>query len=242
MSFISRLKQQTIGSYWLSLGSVPLAEFAADAGIEAVIFDGQHGLWERRNLEQAIGIVKDRTTPLVRVAECNRFHISSALDAGAEGIIIPLIETAEQAEQAIEWSRFPPKGSRSGGGIRPLRDFSSYKKSADEHTFVALMIETKKGAQNLADILAVKDIDMIFIGTGDLSLSLGVSANSPLLLQTIDHIKQSCNDSQIPVGIFTENLDQAMHRRAEGYRLVVIGNDITTNRNLMTEYASSFTQ
>lgn len=242
MSLTSQMKHRSIGCYWLSLGSVSLAEFAADAGVDAVVFDGQHGLWDRTSLEQAIGLIKDRTTPLVRVADCSRYHISSALDAGAAGVIVPLIETVEQAEQAVDWSKYPPHGSRSGGGVRPLKDFPAYKQRADENTFVAVMIETSKGYHNLADILAVRNIDMIFIGTGDLSLSLGVTMADPLFTQAVDHIKNSCIEAKIPVGIFTANLDQAIKRRKEGYSLVVIGDDITANRTLMTQCATSFAQ
>lgn len=242
MSLTSKIKHRSIGCYWLSLGSVPLAEFAADAGVDAVVFDGQHGLWDRTSLEQAIGLIKDRTTALVRVTDCDRFAISSALDAGAAGVIIPLIETVEQAEQAIGWATFPPQGSRSGGGVRPLKDFPTYKQMADENTFIALMIETQKGYHNLADILAVKNIDMIFIGTGDLSLSLGVTMDDPIFIQAVDHIKDSCLAADIPVGIFTPDLDQAIKRRKQGYSLVVIGDDITANRTMMTQCATSFSQ
>lgn len=242
MSITSRIKNQSVGCYWLSLGSVPLAEFAADAGIDTVVFDAQHGLWQRQDLEYAIGIIKERATSLVRVADCDRHHISSALDAGAEGVIVPFIETAAQARQAVEWSRYPPLGSRSGGGVRPLKDFAAYKKSADKKTFVALMIETAEGYRNLADILAVENIDMIFIGTGDLSLSLGVAMDDDIFIRALDDIRQSCKKSHIPVGIFTASLALARKRRDEGYNFVVIGDDITANRNIMADNAAAFSK
>lgn len=235
------LKQKrSLGCFWLSLGSVPLAEFSADAGTDAVVFDGQHGLWERNNLENAIGIVKDKTIPIVRVADCSRFNISAALDAGAEGVIIPLIETMDQARQAINWARFPPLGSRSGGGVRPLKDFPAYKKQADKNTMVALMIETATGLDNLDDILSVDQIDMIFIGTGDLSLSMGVDVGDPKFEDVIQIIKENCVKSGIPAGIFTGNTEQAIRRQNEGFQLVVIGDDISLSRKMINGCVTVF--
>lgn len=219
----------TVGCFWLSLGSVPLAEFAADAGAEAVVFDGQHGLWSRQDLENALGLVKDRLIPLVRVADCSRFDISSALDAGAEGVIIPLIETAEQAARAIDWSRYPPAGSRSGGGVRPLRDFAACREKADRTTVVALMVETRAGLENIDDIVRTPGVDMIFIGTGDLSLSLGADRD---MEEAIGKIRRACDGAGIRCGIFTPDIDQAERRRKQGYCLVVLSDDITANRAL----------
>lgn len=241
MYFKEALRQkQTVGCFWLSLGSVPLAEFAADAGVSAVVFDAQHGLWERNNLESAIGLIKDHLIPLVRVADCSRFHISSALDAGAEGVIVPLIETAEQAAQAVAWSRYPPNGTRSAGGLRPLRDFAAYRLHADQTTVTALMIETRRGLENVAEIVKTPELDMIFIGTSDLSLSLGMKMNDPDLEKAIQKIKDACDGTHISCGIFTTSVDQARKRREQGYCLVVLGDDISANRAIYHDRSSKF--
>jgi len=229
---------ETVGCFWLSLGSVPLAEFAADAGAGAVVFDAQHGLWNRQGLENAIGLVKDRLIPLVRIADCSRFAISSALDAGAEGVIVPLIETAEQAARATLWSRYPPMGSRSGGGVRPLRDFTAYRQQADQATVVALMIETRVGLDNVRDIVRTPGVDMIFIGTGDLSLSLGADMD---IEKAIGQIRQACDAANIKCGIFTPDIEQAERRRGQGYCLVVLSDDITANRALYRRKSIQFT-
>src|SRR5258707_15177213 len=97
------------GCIWLSLGSVALAELAADAAPDAIMFDLQHGLWERQALEAAIGIVRQRSVPLVRTADASPIAISTALDAGALGVVVPLIETAEQAAAVVSASRYPPQ-------------------------------------------------------------------------------------------------------------------------------------
>ncbi len=241
MYFKDALRQkQTVGCFWLTLGSVPLAEFVKDAAAEAIVFDAQHGLWERNNLESAIGLSKDHLMAMVRVADCDRFHISQALDAGAETVIVPLIETAEQAASAVEWSQYPPSGSRSAGGVRPLGDFATYMEHANQTTVTALMIETRKGFENVAEIVKTPGADMIFIGTGDLSLSLGLTMGSPDLEKAVQTIKVACDDANISCGIFTSNVDQAKERRDQGYSLVVLGDDISANRSFIQNKLSNF--
>ncbi|PCI47779.1 MAG: hypothetical protein COB49_06740 [Alphaproteobacteria bacterium] len=233
-------RKHTVGCFWLSLGSVALAEFAVDGGAEAVVFDAQHGLWQCDNLESAIGQVRNHLIALVRVADCTRFDISQALDAGAEGVIVPLIETAEQAALAVEWSHYPPGGSRSGGGVRPLRDFATYREHADRTTVTALMIETRRGLDNVADIVRTPGLDMIFIGTGDLSLSLGLKMDDPGLEKAIQDIRDTCDGANIGCGIFTSGIEQAMKRRQQGYCLVVLSDDISANRSIYKGKSNEF--
>src|SRR5271165_4168010 len=117
----------TLAVFWLTLGSLPLCEMAARAEPDAIVIDMQHGLWDRLSMEAAIGCVPSRIPILVRVADNNLAAIGQALDAGAEGIIVPLVETAAQAREAATAARYPPKGRRSGGGVRPLVDFAAYR-------------------------------------------------------------------------------------------------------------------
>ncbi len=241
LNFKKSLRQkQTVGCFWLSLGSVPLTEFAVDTGAEAVVFDMQHGLWQRDSLEGAIGLVKDHLITLVRVADCERFHISSALDAGAEGVIVPLIESADQAALAVEWSHYPPLGTRSAGGVRPLRDFEAYKERADQVTVTVLMIETRKGLENIAEITNTAGLDMIFIGTCDLALSLDMKMDDPDLEIAIRKIKDACDKVNIGCGIFTSDVEQTRLLRQQGYCLVVLGDDISANRAFYRERLSKF--
>jgi len=239
-------KKQPVGCFWLSLGAIPLAEFIAETRAAsptplAVVFDMQHGLWDRMALENAIGLIKTGLIPLVRVADCDRFHISAALDAGAEGVIVPLIETAEQARNALQYANYPPDGTRSAGGVRPIRDFAAYVDIARKTTVTALMIETHAGLENIAKIVETPGLDMIFIGTGDLGLSLGLTKDDPALEQAIGKIKTACDGASVPCGIFTPDVTQAKRRREQGFLLVVISDDITANRTLYQEKTHEFT-
>lgn len=215
-----------VGVVWLSLGSAAAVEIAARAKPDAIVIDLQHGLWERRELEAAIGIVPPEIPVLVRTAENTAQAIGMALDAGAEGVIVPLVETAKQARKAVSYAKYPPHGERSGGGVRPLGDFVSYVEGADK-IVVIVMIETARGVRNARAIAATEGVDMVFIGTGDLSLSIGVF---PAMHH--DHtvacaeIHRACKQAWTPCGIFTPNLDLARMRREQGYRMVVTANDM----------------
>jgi 2-keto-3-deoxy-L-rhamnonate aldolase RhmA len=214
-----------LGVSWLALGSAGLAEMAAAARPDAIVLDQQHGLWERRELEAAIGLVPSQIPVLVRVAENSAFAIGTALDAGAEGVIVPLIETAQEAAQALRSSRYPPRGNRSGGGVRPLRNFAGYLAGADAIATI-LMIETRAGVEQAAQIAATQGVDMVFIGSGDLALSLGADPAQPEYAAACAAIRRAGDAAGVPCGIFTGSLASARQRRDEGYRMVVVANDI----------------
>ncbi len=229
-----------LGVVWLSLGSVPIVELAARSRPDAIVIDMQHGLWDRRDLEAAIGVVPPSVPVIVRVAENSALAIGTALDAGAEGVIVPLIETAKQARRAVSYSKYPPKGERSGGGVRPLQDFVNYVDAAD-HIAVMVMVETAKGLANVEEIAQVEGIDMVFIGTGDLALSIGAfpkpSHNHAIACADIH---RASRDAWVPCGVFTGGADMARMRRDQGYRLVVIANDVDLVQGGLAQSVAKF--
>ncbi len=218
----------SVGMVWLSLGSTAVAELAADAGPDAVVFDLQHGLWQRQTLQDAIGIVRAKTTPLARVADGSATAIGEALDAGPLGVIVPLVETAEQAAAAVAAAKYPPAGIRSGGGVRPLMDFKAYGVAANDAVLVSVMVETARGVENAAAIAAVPGVDLVFIGTGDLALSIGTFPEfGPEHETVVKEVQQACRDVGTPCGAFTPHLAFALDRRRQGFQATVIAEDIS---------------
>ena len=220
-------------------------EIAAEAGPDAIVIDAQHGLWDRSNLEHAVGLVEPRAGALVRTADNSAIAISQALDAGAEGVIVPLIETDTQAAAAVSAARFPPHGSRSGGGVRPLsRDFARYYAAANDRTVVGVMIEMQRGVHNAAAIAATAGIDFVLIGTGDLAISLGGFPNVDQRHEAAcKTVFDACKAAGVPCGIFTMSAEAAAKRRTEGYALVTVADDIgVTSRGFkaaMTKFQDS---
>jgi 2-dehydro-3-deoxyglucarate aldolase/4-hydroxy-2-oxoheptanedioate aldolase len=230
-----------IGCIWLALGSAAAAELAADAEPDAIVFDLQHGLWERQALEGAIGMVRAKAAPLVRVARNGAAEIGTALDAGAIGVIVPLVETAEEARRAVDAARYPPEGHRSGGGVRPLMDFKRYVPAANEHVLVAVMIETKRGVENAAAIAATPGVDLVFIGTGDLALSLGVFPDlGPKHEAAIAAVQAACGKAGTACGIFTLYGTMASDRRRQGFQCVVLGDDATLMHQAFKQTSARF--
>ena len=143
------LQRQPLGVFWMSTGSIAIMELAASAKPDAIVIDAQHGLWDRLAIEHAVGLASRHVPVLVRTAENTPVAAGQALDAGADGIIVPLIEDAEAAARAVAAARFPPHGVRSGGGVRPVaQGFANYYAEADAGTVVGIMIETKRGVDN----------------------------------------------------------------------------------------------
>jgi 2-keto-3-deoxy-L-rhamnonate aldolase RhmA len=217
-----------IGAFWMTTGSTALMEIAAEAAPDAIVIDAQHGLWDRQSLEHAVGLVSSRVPVLVRTADASAISISQALDTGAEGVIVPLIETAEPAAAAAAAARFPPHGQRSGGGVRPLmRDFARYYAAANDRTVVGVMIETQGGVQNAAAIANTKGIDFVFIGTGDLAISLGGFPNvDKRHEEACQTVLKACKEAGVPCGVFTMSAEAAAKRRDEGYAFVTVADDI----------------
>ncbi len=223
ISLRRRLGREPLTALWMSVGSTTLIELAAAAESDAIVIDMQHGLWDRTTLEQAVGAVAPNAAALVRVAENSPVAIGQALDSGAEGVIVPLVESAEDAAAAVSAARFPPVGRRSGGGVRPLATgFLDYCAVANERTVVGVMIETKRGVKKAAEIAATPGVDFVLIGTGDLMLSLGKGDNEAAC-QTV---LKACQKAGVPCAIYTMTPEVAAQRVAEGYALVTVLSDI----------------
>jgi kynurenine formamidase/2-keto-3-deoxy-L-rhamnonate aldolase RhmA len=227
-SLRSRIAQGVpLGAFWMSLGSPTVLEIAANAKPDAIVIDAQHGLFDRQSIEHAVGAASRHAGVLVRTGENSPIAISQALDSGAEGVIVPLIEIDQQVADAVAAARFPPHGHRSAGGVRPLaQDFASYCAQANAYTVVGVMIETRRGVRNAAAIASTPGIDFVLIGTGDLAMSLGVAPGDARHEEACRTVLEACRAAHVPCGIFTGNAEAAIARRRQGYNLVVVANDI----------------
>ncbi len=212
---------------WLALGSPALTEMAARSGPGAIVLDLQHGLFDRSALEAAVGCAAPAVPVLTRVAGNDALSIATGLDCGAAGVIVPMIETADAARAALAQARFPPHGRRSAGGVRMLTDMAGYMAGIGGAPVIAVMIETAAGLDAAEAIAAVEGVDLVFIGTGDLAISLGVAPGDPALEAACARVLAACRAAGRPCGIFTPNAADAARRRVQGYQLVVSANDIS---------------
>ena len=211
--------------FWLELGSPSLLELSLRARPDAIVLDQQHGLWSRGLLEVAVAAA---CPMLVRVKDGSAASIGQALDAGAEGVLVPLVETAEETASVIAAAHYPPRGRRSAGGIRPLGgDFAAYIETARRQTTVGVMLETVAAVANAQAIAETPGLDFVFIGTGDLALSIGCSSpDDPHLEEACRTVLAACRSVGVPCGIFTEDAARAAARIRDGYSMVVLADDI----------------
>ncbi len=216
-----------LGISWFVLGSPALVEAAIAAGSEAVLIDMQHGLFDRRDLEAAVGLCPPAVPCLVRAEDHSATAIARVLDAGAEGIVVPLVDTPEQAAQVARSCHYPPHGLRSAGGVRPFADFAAYSRGARAAITLGVMIETAIGVGNARAIAETEGVDFVFIGPGDLGLSLGATPETPEVLEAaLAEILAACRAAAKPCGIFTFTPEDAVRRRDQGYAVTVTGTDV----------------
>lgn len=216
---------------WLSIGSGYAAEGIGHSGVHSVTVDLQHGMLEFSDaLHMLQAISATPATPLVRVPSLDASRIMHLLDAGAYGIICPMISTPEQAAELVAACRYPPIGKRSFGPSRGLLyGGADYVAKADETIMVIPMIETAEAVDRIDDILDVDGIDMIYLGPNDLAFELDghVGFPRPNSEAALSMVLNKAAHRNIPAGIFCASAEDARARSAQGFRLVTPGNDFS---------------
>jgi 2-keto-3-deoxy-L-rhamnonate aldolase RhmA len=192
---------------WVTCTDPTVAAVICNAGYEWVIIDAEHHPFSSETLREIAAVVKARAAvPIVRVADNNAALIKHTLDLGAEGIVIPLLRTVEDAQRAVAACRYPPRGIR---GFNPrdasnfFKDFDHYISTIDDRVIAMLQVEHIDAVNNLDGFLATPGVDCILIGPADLSYSLGAPLQSrhPKVQEAISTTIAKCNAAGIPVGI-----------------------------------------
>ena len=210
---------ETVVNAWLSIGSSYSAEGAGHSGVHS-------GFQEALHMLQAISATP--AVPLVRVPSLDPAKIMHLLDAGAYGIICPMISTPEDAASLVAACRYPPFGIRSFGPSRGLLyGGGDYVAQANQTVMAIPMIETAEAVDRIDEILAVDGIDMIYLGPNDLAFSLEghVGSSRPKSEAAIAKVLEHARRHGVPVGIFCSDAEDARARRDQGCALVTPGND-----------------
>lgn len=217
---------------WLAIPSGYSAEILGHQGYDAVTVDLQHGMIDFASaLAMLQAISSTPAVPLVRVSDDTPAQIMRLLDAGAYGIICPMISTAEQAQRFVSACRYPPQGTRSFGPARGLLyGGADYPAHANKEILTLAMIETREGLANLDAILATDGLDGVFIGPNDLSLTLTGAASAesthPDMLAAVERVVSRCREKNKIAGIFCTSGAAAARRIAEGFSFVTPANDV----------------
>ena len=229
----SQGKPATAG--WLSSGNTFIAEAMANSGYDGIVIDMQHGMGitadKAISCMQAISTTD--TVPIVRVPWNDPMQIQYVLDAGAYGIIIPLVNTYEEAVQAAGACRYPPLGYRSLGPNRAtLYGGPDYAQHANEEIIVLVMIETKEAIDNLEEIAKAPGIDGFYIGPSDLAVSFGIpigpdTQQDPIHVAACQKVVDVANAAGlVPCHHGGTTADEAARRFKEGFKMCQLGSDV----------------
>jgi 2-dehydro-3-deoxyglucarate aldolase len=207
MKLKNKLKENTlsIGS-WITIGHHSIVEIMATAGFDWLVIDMEHSTITLDKAQELILTIQSKNmAALVRVGANDALIIKQIMDAGADGIVVPMINTKEDAEKTVRAVKYPPKGKRGVGLARAQNygiGFNEYKEWLNNDSIVIAQIEHKKAVGNIEEIISVDGIDGIIIGPYDMSASFGIPGelDSPILLKAIKKVEIACKSSNFPLG------------------------------------------
>ena len=224
---------------WLQLHSPPAARLLAAQGLfQWLLVDYEHTPVDPSTASVIFSSISDvsggRVTPLARVAVGSIDRVKMALDAGAQGIIVPMIHNAEEVRSAVRYARFPPDGERGAGGLAPHLGFGvsrpEYLRRANAEILVGIQIETREALEDIDRILDVPGVDLCFIGPNDLHMALGFPpafwSGEPRFLEAVSRVKAACARRGIPLGTLNRDAAAARTRLDEGFSFLGLGSDL----------------
>jgi len=227
---------QTVFGSWLTLGNLTAARLLARSGFDWLTVDLEHAPIDWSQAAALFAAVADcGCTPLCRVPEGSVVCVKRALDAGAFGIVAPMIESAEQARAVVAAAKYPPQGVRSVGGPLAALNFAAapadYYAAANEQTLVVLQIESPAGVESAEAILSTPGCDAVFIGPNDLRFTLrkrlGREPTEEEFEGQIESLVCASRRTGVALGMHTSNAAAAMRRAAQGMQLLAVGSDLS---------------
>ncbi|MNG95178.1 5-keto-4-deoxy-D-glucarate aldolase [compost metagenome] len=226
---------QPVVNGFLSIPCAFVSELMAEQGYDALTIDLQHGVVD---YQTAVGMLQalraSGVTPMVRVPWLEPASIMKALDAGAYGVVCPMINTAEQAARLVSYMRYPPAGVRSFGPTRAsISAGADYGREANDNMLCFAMIETREALDNLAEIAATPGLDGLYIGPADLTIGLtgmryatGFDREEPEILEAIQHILSTAHAHGIKAALHCGSPAYALRALQWGFDMVTLANDV----------------
>ncbi len=230
-----RLQQgEVLNGCWLNLGSALTAEIVGSAGFDWVLIDLEHGAGNEKDvLSQLQALESSNTAAIVRIESGARQRIHRVLDVGAEGVMCPHINNAEEAKAVADGLRYPPHGSRGVAKMVRATDFGNnfaeYYANANDTIIGIVQIETPEALNHLDDIAAIDGIDVLFIGPADLTMALGIFGqfDHPLFVDAVQRTVAAAQKAGKTTGILLTNPDDYQTFYNLGIRMMACGADAT---------------
>jgi len=220
-------KVQT-GCFVAELRDTTLPQLLALGGLDFFLIDNEHGPWPIDKIAEVCTVARyAKITPLVRVPDYSYAHIAQSLDAGAQGLVFPRIETADQVRHCVQTARYPPEGKRGNATNRNYCDFrvgdvTQAMKAHNDNTLLIFQIETREALDNIDEILQVPGINGVLIGPNDLSISLGVPGqiHSEVMVNAFNTVLSKCKQYGVVPGCHINDTNLAGEYAAKGFLLV----------------------
>jgi 2-keto-3-deoxy-L-rhamnonate aldolase RhmA len=219
-------------SCFLVSGSSFIAEAMAHQPIDWMIIDMEASHASKEDVLHILQALNAYdVTPIVRISSHDKHNVESCLDFGARGIMVPKVDTAEQANQVANACYFPPKGTRGINCIRASGYYlraKQYFEEANGSITSVVQVESREGVENVFDIAAVPNVDIVFMGLGDLAASYGQNGviTGKLMEDARKRVIDACRESGKIAGIFAHNVESANQYASEGFQFVAVGNEI----------------
>lgn len=218
---------------WISIGHPAVAELSAALGFDFILIDTEHtsmSLETVEDLTRAVDAADGVTETIVRVPENDPSKIKRTLDIGVSGIMVPMIETADEARTIAQACQYPPDGFRGIAGGRAAKyglDFHDYVENANGSILTIAQIETQCGLKNIEEIARVDGIDALFVGPADLSGNLNVFAewDSETLNDAINDVIDAGSEANMPIGTLATRNEDIETRVQQGFDFLIVGKD-----------------
>jgi len=228
-------KQTVLGTFLIELDTPGIAQILKNAGLEFAVLDMEHSGFGIDTIKRLARYCDGADLfSIVRVPVGQYQYVARVLDAGAKGVMIPMVESPEQIAEIVQFAKYHPEGKRGTAfGIAhdnyKVTDMSEAMKKANAGTLIVSQAETAKGVENLEAIIQVEHVDMVWIGQFDLSQSLGVPGKfeHPIFVDAMDHVINMCNKYNKPCAMIVPNVEQAVYWRDKGINCLSYGTDIS---------------
>jgi 2-keto-3-deoxy-L-rhamnonate aldolase RhmA len=217
---------------WISSSSLVCLDALKGLGFEWFMIDTEHASVNPETLSAMVSLLGDSgPAPLVRVGNVDQYLIKQALDAGSQGVLVPLVSTEAQAKAAVSFAKYPPDGVRGAAAAAASRygtELSSYLRTANEETLVGVQIETKEALDNLEAIADVNGVDLLFVGPQDLTLSLGLvdDRKNPKVRQAMRAVVEACERHGKVPGTMVIDAEERRVAVEVGFRFVSLASDV----------------
>jgi len=224
----------SIGTMIFEFNTTGIARIAADAGAEFVIFDMEHTGWSVETIRTLIATSPaTKIVPMVRVPTTEYHFFARTLDVGAMGLMVPMVESEEQARTIVASTKYPPIGRRGAGFGLAHDDYTDgdvveKMRNANEEVLIIAQIETEQGVQNADKIAALEGIVVLWFGHFDLTNSMGIPGQfgHPEFQRAVDRVLVACKKHGKAAGFMASSVEEARSLIAQGFQILAYGGDL----------------